>query len=211
MFKKIKNLMFCIVFIFSNALYVNAENIKTQIDDRYILMNVESYGNDEKYIQYIFKDQDNSYSYIDNDEIVYHDEYKYLISEKSKARNSASENISAISYALNATVKYEYSQSGSYYKMTKLTVSNISVESGCTFKKVTAYILNNGQSNTKLYTNQSKNSTFYTTSGGTIYGNSSWEYTTSVEHNIVQGTGFVLDFQINRGTGSPTGPWTRYF
>lgn len=212
---KIKKLIIATFVVLSNISTAYAEEKEqTFNDNNFQLIEVKEFENNSNYNEYIFKNKEKSFAKrINNGETIHYEEFTYLLAEKNNARNSVSENISDISYALNATLSYSYTQSGSFTKMNYLKVSNIQVESGCTFKSAVAYLLNNGQGERYLYTNQYKSSTFTTTSGGTITGNSSWVPTTSIEHNISQGTGIMITFTIKRGTGthSSANPGWRWF
>lgn len=177
-------------------------------DNDYQLISINQ-STDSNYNTYIFKNIKKSYKNTQNN----YEEIEYFIAEKPQTRNSVIEKISDISYALNASISYSYTTSGGYTRMNSVKVSDITVERGCTFKSVVVYLLNNGQGSKYLYTNQYKSSTFTTTSGGTIHGNSSWVPTTSVEQSVGQGTGILATFTIKRGTATVSSPqpWKRFF
>lgn len=165
-------------------------------DAEYQLISRSTLDSDSNLEELIFKRKVND-AQIDG---TTNEEYEYFIAEKPKGRNSVTENISDISYALNAKITYNYTSVGSFTRMSSIQVSNITVERGCTFKSVVVYLCNNGQGEKYLYTNQYKSNTFTTTSGGIIYGNSSWIPATTVEKNYSQGTGYMVTFTIKRGT-----------
>lgn len=189
----------------------NISDVSLSDDANYELISTSISEENPGYTEYIFKDLNESYIKNDNGSTTHHEEYVFFISDTPKTRSSVTEDISRISYALNARIKYDYTNSGSFYRMNYLTISNITVESGCTFQKVFATISNNGQSSSKFYSTQYKSATFTSKSGGTLNGNSSWVMTTSVENNYSQGTGFQATFYIKRGTGNYEGYWNRYF
>lgn len=215
--KKLTVLLTALVMCFTaNSMPVHAASDSTSdtptFDDAdYELVSASISEENPGYTEYIYKDLNESYVKSENGSNTHHEEYVFFISDTPKTRNSVTEDISRISYALNARIKYDYTMSGSFYRANYLTISNITVESGCTFQKVFATISNNGQSSSKFYSTQYKSATFTSKSGGTLRGNSSWVMTTSVEQNYSQGTGFQATFYIKRGTGNYEGYWSRYF
>ena len=188
-----------------------------EVTEQYELISKENIEtNGEQYIRYVFKDKNNS-SYTFNDKAEeYSETFIYLLSPVSNSKTAGTEYPSFINYSVNATINYNYTKYTSsgvgYFRLNSLQCSNITVESGCTFKKVVLGIYNNGIGASVITSGQSKTQTYYSTSGGTLYGISTWTPSTSYDTTSpLNATMFSVRIYITRGTGSYDDDWARSF